>query len=216
MVRLIALGTGLFAGVACAAMKTPETSSLFEKFTDPGSGCVSYVLRPGCVGYHQQSWYFTQKSMTDDGRYLFFYAEPDERVTGQKRMRDTGLLRTLWVIDFAVDRIRPVRIYGMRVSSLDVRNNRLWFIREGWVAYHDLGGSPTNITPVCRIPETLSVPGKDITELRVCQAGIHQHADHQADEPDLPGIPAGHAGGMGNHMQALRGSQRGRVRRHLL
>ena len=163
MARLIALGTGLLAGVACAAMKTPETSSLFEKVTDPGSGCISYVLRPGCVGYHQQSWYFTQKSMTDDGRYLFFHAEPDERVTGQKRMRDTGLLRTLWVIDFAVDRIRPIRIYGMRVSSLDVRNNRLWFIREGWVAYHDLGGSPTNITPVCRIPETLSVPGKAIS-----------------------------------------------------
>lgn len=163
MVRWLAFGVGLLSGVAGATVKTPESSALFEKFTDPGSGCVSYVLRPGCVGYHQQSWYFTQKSMTDDGRYLLFNAVPDERVMSLRSMRDSGPFRTHWIVDFAADKIRPLRIYGIRASSLDVRTGRLWFIKGSWVAYHDLGGDPTNITPVCRIPATLSVPGKTIS-----------------------------------------------------
>ena len=59
---------------------TPETSPLFVRHVDDGSGVVSYVLRPGLVDHNQQSMYFTHKSMTDDGRFLVFWAAGDERL----------------------------------------------------------------------------------------------------------------------------------------
>ena len=61
-----------------AAMRSPETSSLFRRHVDGGSGVVSYVLEPGRLAHNQQSVYFTAKSMTDDGRFLLFDVSDDE------------------------------------------------------------------------------------------------------------------------------------------
>ena len=63
-------------------LKTPETSRLFVRHVDPSSGVESWLLKPGVFSFHQQGCYFTQKSMTDDGRFIFFWAldpefEPD-------------------------------------------------------------------------------------------------------------------------------------------
>ena len=52
-------------------MKTPETSKLFVKRTDPESGVDYYVLSERYAPY-QQGFYFVNNSMTTDGRYLWF------------------------------------------------------------------------------------------------------------------------------------------------
>ncbi len=77
---------------ACAvglslAAKPVEESELFERFVDPVSGVVSYLVKPGLAGYNQQGLYYTQRSMTDDGRFLIFSVAPDENVTGKKVTR---------------------------------------------------------------------------------------------------------------------------------
>ena len=52
-------------------MKTPETSRLFEKRTDPVSGVERYLLSPKLFR-HQQGFYFCNDCMSADGRYLWF------------------------------------------------------------------------------------------------------------------------------------------------
>jgi hypothetical protein len=46
--------------------------TLFETWTNPGSGVSSFVLTRR-VAPLQQSFYFTNSGFTDDGRYLWFY-----------------------------------------------------------------------------------------------------------------------------------------------
>lgn len=74
------VGVVFFAAALPAAVKTPESSRLFEKWTDPSSGVVSYLLKDGLVGkWNQQAFYFVTKSMSDDGRFLLFNVSDDER-----------------------------------------------------------------------------------------------------------------------------------------
>lgn len=49
-----------------------ENSKLFEKFIDPVTGVTSYLLvkKPSFI---TQSFYFTNNSLSPDGRYLWFY-----------------------------------------------------------------------------------------------------------------------------------------------
>jgi hypothetical protein len=51
-------------------MKTPETSRLFTRWRNPGNGVESLILteRPAPV---QKSFYFTNRSFTRDGRFLW-------------------------------------------------------------------------------------------------------------------------------------------------
>lgn len=82
----------VFAYSGEAKMKTPETSKHFEKFTDPESGVVSWVLKPNTLAMNQQTFYFTNPSMSKDGRYLWFYC--------MFSMNDG---KSLGVIDFLTD-----------------------------------------------------------------------------------------------------------------
>ena len=61
-------------------MYTPETSSLFEKRVNPQNGAVYYVLTAKVAAF-QQGFYFVNNSMTEDGRYLWFYASFPPRTT---------------------------------------------------------------------------------------------------------------------------------------
>ena len=72
-------------------MKTPETSRLFEKRTDPKTGVEHYLLTHK-ITRHQQGFYFVNDSMTEDGRYLWFYVG-----------RLPGAPKLLGVIDFEKD-----------------------------------------------------------------------------------------------------------------
>jgi len=51
-------------------MKTPETSRLFTRWKNPTSGIESLVLT-GRIAPVQQSFYFTNPSFTNDGRFLW-------------------------------------------------------------------------------------------------------------------------------------------------
>ncbi len=49
-------------------------TDLFEKYTDPSSGVVSYLLKAGTGGWEcSQSNYFNAVSMTDDERFIFCF-----------------------------------------------------------------------------------------------------------------------------------------------
>lgn len=75
-------------------MKTPETSALFSKRVDKESGVTYYVLTEKTATF-QQGFYFVNNSMTNDGRYLWFYASFPPVFE--------GALRQLGVIDFETD-----------------------------------------------------------------------------------------------------------------
>ena len=77
-------------------MKTPETSRLFERRVDPVSGVAHYVLTEKVCEY-QQGFYFVNNSMTDDGRYLWFYATPNPVYT--------TFDRHLGYVDFLTDEV---------------------------------------------------------------------------------------------------------------
>ena len=77
-------------------MKTPETSKLFERKIDPKSGIGHYVLTAKACEY-QQGFYFVNNSMTNDGRYLWFYATVNPVYDGQ--------CRHLGYVDFETDEI---------------------------------------------------------------------------------------------------------------
>ncbi len=79
-------------------MKTPEKSRLFTRWRCPTSGIDSYVLthRPAPV---QKAFYFTNRSMTDDGRYLWvmcLFPPPGGRYA----------VPVLGVVDFERDEMR--------------------------------------------------------------------------------------------------------------
>jgi hypothetical protein len=85
------------AGIA-HPVKTPESSRLFERWVNPRSGIVSWILaeRPAPV---QQSFYFATPSATDDGRYLWLgcgYPPPGGRHASQ----------VLGVVDLERDEMR--------------------------------------------------------------------------------------------------------------
>jgi len=49
-----------------------ERSSLFERWVDPVSGVASFILSQTAAPF-QQSFYYTNPSFTNDGRYLWIY-----------------------------------------------------------------------------------------------------------------------------------------------
>ncbi len=75
-------------------MSTPETSRHFEKFTDPKTGIVSWVLKTQ-VTLQQQGFYFVNRAMDEMGRYLWFYCT-----------NPPAMYMTLGVVDFEDDEVR--------------------------------------------------------------------------------------------------------------
>ncbi len=74
-------------------MKTPETSSLFEKRINEKSGVEYYVLTKRVAPY-QQGFYFVNNSLSNDGQYLWFYCAFPPVPINQ---------RMLGVVDFEAD-----------------------------------------------------------------------------------------------------------------
>ena len=77
-------------------MKTPETSKHFKRVVDPVTGVPHYVLTTKLVEY-QQGFYFVNNSMTNDGRYLWFYATANP-------VYDT-YSRNMGYVDFLTDEV---------------------------------------------------------------------------------------------------------------
>ncbi len=79
-------------------LKTPETSRLFTRWRNPASGVESFILTERAAPV-QQTFYYTNRSITDDGRYLWLrcgYPPEGGRHTQQM----------LGVVDFEKDELR--------------------------------------------------------------------------------------------------------------
>ena len=75
-------------------MYTPETSRHFELFTDPKTGVRTWVLATQVAG-QMQGFYFVNRSMDRQGRYLWFYCT-----------NPPAAYQTLGVMDFEDDEVR--------------------------------------------------------------------------------------------------------------
>ena len=155
------------AATAASGLKTPETSRLFLRHVDPSSGVESWVLKPGIFSFHQQGYYFTQRSMTDDGRFLLFWArdseyEPDGKTIKAKRRQTTAM------IDFATDTIIDLKGVRPRVAFVDVKTDQIWYFNkvtdspESFVCRRDLLIDPLMEIKLCRVPEALIRGAKKI------------------------------------------------------
>ncbi len=150
----------MFAMVAGASMKTPETSRHFERFVDPGSGAVSYLLKPGSVAPNQQSLYYTQKAMTDDGRFLLFLALPAETEKGVARRQ-----KHLAVLDFLTDEVTVLDDFCASTSSpyLDVETAEVYYIDrtsdDRGIFRRDLRADMRKPVRVCPFPRAIEEMG---------------------------------------------------------
>ena len=137
-----------------AGMKTPATSRLFVRFTDPKSGVVSHLVKPGSIAFNQQSLYFTAKSMTDDGRFLVFSVCDDE-FPPERNGRRIAVAKRKVVIDFLKDEVVDLGACG-GIPFLDTEKDQMWYIDDAGVHRRDLLVDPTKDVLVCPIPATLS------------------------------------------------------------
>ena len=132
------------AAAAAAEMKTPETSRFFERQEDPASHVVSWIMKPGLTAYNQQSFYFTARSMTDDGRFLLYHAGYDEFDPRRPR-RGTWTM----MIDFLTD--EAIELEGVPADTpfVDVKTDQIWYIRDAGICRRDLLTDPRKEIRLC-------------------------------------------------------------------
>jgi hypothetical protein len=98
-----------------------ENSPCFEKWEDPKSGIVSYILNRH-VAPVQQSFYFTNRSITNNGRYLWFY-------TAFPPAGSAEIGRTLGVVDLEKETITNFPDTQFRDGSpmVDLENGDIYW-----------------------------------------------------------------------------------------
>ena len=154
---------------AFAQMATPETSRLFEKFVDPRSGVVSYLLKPGKFAWNQQGIYFTTKSMTDDGRFLVFDLSEDERVKPVGFHID--MAKTKAVVDFLSDEVIVLDGVDGGIPFLDVKGDILYYAKRDasgeplpYIYRRELLADPRREIVCCRIPDAVKGGGEGVLD----------------------------------------------------
>ena len=140
-----------------AAVKTPATSKLFERFTDPESGVVSYLLKPGIESFQQQSLYYSAKSMTDDGRFLVFDVYDGEQECDDP---NPGRSKQFAILDFATDKIMRFPKTGgekHQIPFLDVKTDTLYYIcrDDNTFRRRELAKDPQKEIVMCPLPKEL-------------------------------------------------------------
>jgi hypothetical protein len=130
-----------------SAMHTPERSKLFRKRVEPASGVVSYILETR-VAANQQSLYFTQKSMTEDGRFIVFDVSGGER----------GNQKSFAVADLLKDEVRPLEIRGS-IPFLDTESALLYWFEPGGLYTLNLRSAAPAKEKRCEIPPQLKAEG---------------------------------------------------------
>ena len=118
-----------------------ERSPLFVKQTDPSSGVVSYLLKPGTFAFSQQSTYFTHRSLTDDGRFLLFYASGPEAAD---KAKDGD--KQLWILDVEKGTAYSAGLPDERRKPsmwIDVKSDRLYWICDDGFFVEDLADPKT-------------------------------------------------------------------------
>jgi len=154
---LPSVGLLLTASLAAAQMKSPETSNHFEEWTDPESGVVSYVLRTR-VAPQQQSFYFVNRSMTTDGRFLWFYC-----------VNPPSNVRTMGLADLQTDEVHyfPQIRCDYAAPYVDPDTGDLYWTTNEGIFRHppSPGGDPERL---CGVPGALPKP-----EHRLYQLACH-------------------------------------------
>ena len=135
--------------VNAAEIISPENSKGFRKYVEPSTGVVSYILDEAFPGYNHQSLYFTQKSMTDDGRFLVF------NISGNKLKNHKHLA----VYDFKLDKAFRISTTG-KIPYLDTANSKLYYINSNGVYCHDLVKAPKKAELITPMPKELKQLGK--------------------------------------------------------
>ena len=151
MLFLLVAGVGFADEVA--GIKTPETSSLFRRHVEPSSGVVSYIL-DSRIAENQQSLYFTQQSMTDDGRFIVFDVSGGER----------GNRKSFALIDFRDDKVVPLEIRGS-IPFLDTGAADLYWFESDGLYRMVLTAEPRRKEKLCGIPEELRRAGERVRQL---------------------------------------------------
>jgi hypothetical protein len=141
------------ASVGASGMKTPENSSLFRRHVEPTSGVVSYILDTR-IAENQQSLYFTQQSMTEDGRFVVLDISGGER----------GNRKSFAVIDFLADTLTPLELSGS-IPFLDTQTAELyWFEKDGLYRVA-LAAEDRKREKLCGVPQALRDAGSKIHRL---------------------------------------------------
>lgn len=131
---------------------------LFRKVVNPATDIESYLLEQR-LATHQQALYFTQKSMTDDGRFLVFnYFEGDD------------FEKHCAVADLQKETVTPLRKIARKsmqsVYYVDARENLLYRWEEEHLAIYDMASSLAD--PVKQVPIPLAALrkfGDNVTRL---------------------------------------------------
>ncbi len=100
-----------------------DDRSLFTPWTDPATGVTSYLLTARAAPL-QQSFYFVNPSMTEDGRYYWFYC-----------VFPPSNSKYLGVVDFARRRIRCFPETGFISASplVDRQSGRVYWSNENGI-----------------------------------------------------------------------------------
>jgi len=163
---LLWIVNSLLASEQAARMKTPETSALFEPYTDPVSGVESRVMKDDVLGkWHHQGVYYTTKSMTDDGRFLIFTVADNEMTpTGQ-----VNRAKTFAFVDFLTDTAHILPdVAGL--PFFDTRTGQLYYApvdpqseKEAMLPCfrrRDFYADPFRAIALCDVPEVAKRGGK--------------------------------------------------------
>jgi len=142
----------LLAMDVLAAKYSPETSKHFEKRIDPESGMIGYVLKTR-LGFNQQSFYFTQKAMTDDCRFLCFEVANEDR----------QFVKRMAMVDFEKDEVvfinGVVRRTDAEMAYLDVQKDELWYLDGDAFYKRELLKDPQKPVLICKVPADLTDHG---------------------------------------------------------
>jgi hypothetical protein len=106
-------------------MNNFKTSALFTPYTHPETGVTSYLLTQK-VAPVQEAFYFSNESMSADGRYLWFYcAYPPSGTAAQGR--------TLGVVDFETGEVRqfPETQFNEASPFVDASGEVTWGMGAG-------------------------------------------------------------------------------------
>ncbi len=147
--KMALCSTVLSSALMASETFSPENSKSFHKYVEPTTGVVSYILDSAFPGHNHQSLYFTQKSMTDDGRFLVF------NISGNKLKN----YKHLAVYDFKLEKAIRIANTG-KIPYLDVKTAQLYYVTEKGVIRHDLRENPKEAKLITPMPEEIKKLGK--------------------------------------------------------
>ena len=173
----------------CMKSEPWKNSRHFKKITHK-TGVVSYLLESD-IAYNKQSFYFVNKEMTDDGRFLVF-----QTVCKEDHTRDnTKVHRTIAVLDFASDEIFLTDIKTIRGGHgayVDPVNSRIYHMTSAGLHCLDLAKGERTSKLVCPMPEEIKKLGKDFrfycTHLTMSKDNRKAFLDLQYDDSFTQGI----------------------------